>query len=111
MKHSVINSTDKQIAKSTPSLKIAYASFIIGTLIFLLGLLFHSNHIFIIIGIYYIVLATLVNSITFLILVCIFFTNKSKRIDTCIEMGILLTNIPIALLYILLFMMVTFYRI
>jgi hypothetical protein len=99
MKTSFEKTLEDQLTSPSPSTKIAYASFIIGTLIFLSELIIRSNNSIIIIGVFYTLFAIFVNSITLLFLVYQFFTNKYERFETLIEIGILLTNIPIAALY------------
>lgn len=77
---------------------LAITSFGIGTLLLILFLLFPMV-LLIYIGYFYILLAILINGITFLHLFYLFLIHRLRREIIAIRMLILLANIPIALLY------------
>ena len=78
--------------------KVAYGSFIIGSLIFFL-FLFFSIEVLAFIGILFLFLAIIANTITLFQLLYLFFLNKSINIEIRNSILLLLINIPIALLY------------
>jgi hypothetical protein len=73
-------------------------SLIIGTAIFLIYL-FSQNTEVIIFGFVYLCLATVLNLMLFLSLLIMVLTDAKSRIETLKSMGLLLINIPIAILY------------
>lgn len=75
-------------------------SLIIGTIFFLLYL-FSQNTEIIIFGFVYLCIATALNLMLFLSLLIIVLTDARSRIETLKSMGLLLINIPIAILYFL----------
>ena len=79
--------------------KIAYVSFGIGTLLFIAERCFTKDEHLIIAGIFFIILALLVNSCTMLALLYHFYVQKKYREYYAVKMLLLLANIPIAVLY------------
>ena len=78
---------------------LAITSFGIGTFLLILYLLFPEMIVLIYAGYFYVLLAILINGITFLHLFYLFLIHRLKREIIAIRMLILLANIPIALLY------------
>ncbi|WP_293895239.1 hypothetical protein [Flavobacterium sp.] len=78
---------------------LAITSFGIGTLLLILYLLFPETMLLIYAGYFYVLLAILINGITFLHLFYLFIIYRLKREIIAIRMLILLANIPIALFY------------
>ena len=78
---------------------IAFLSFLIGSILFAVQLCFIMPIGFIYLGIIFIIVASIVNTISLLALIfsILGYTNQRKElIKTC---GIVLLNIPIAILY------------
>lgn len=75
------------------------ASFGIGTAFLLLHLVFPKSVYILIVGYFYVVSAVLVNGISLLYLIYQFAIHRFNRETTAIRILILLSNIPIALLY------------
>jgi hypothetical protein len=98
MKFSLINSIVYQLKNPSISTKIAYASFVLGTLLFVLDLIFENATIFIT-GIVFVYAAFFTNAIVFIVLICQLIINKRKRNEKIIQIIILLINLPIAWLY------------
>lgn len=73
-------------------------SLIIGTAIFLFYL-FSQNTEVMIFGFVYLCLATAINLMLFLSLLIMVLTDAKSRIENLKSMGLLLINIPIAILY------------
>jgi hypothetical protein len=99
MKTTSLNTLENQLINPSASTKIAYTSFIIGTLLLVSELIFQTKDIILFTGLIYVLIAILVNSITFLLLIYQLITNAPERFETFIQIGILLVNIPIAGLY------------
>lgn len=78
--------------------RVAYGSFIIGSLIFFL-FLFFSIEVLAYIGILFLFLAIIANAITLFQFLYLLFLNKSINVEIRNGMLLLLINIPIALLY------------
>lgn len=78
---------------------LAITSFGIGTFLLILYLLFPETILLIYAGYFYVLLAILINGITFLHLFYLFLIHSLKREIIAIRMLILLANIPIAFLY------------
>jgi len=75
---------------------IALTSFALGTILLILFFLFKTNYPIVMIGIYYVAIALIVNTIIFvstLISGIYFWNHRLQLFATC---GILLANIPIA---------------
>lgn len=91
--------TQTQSAPGPFSTYLALTSFGIGTLLLILYLVFPEMILLIYAGYLYVLLAILINGITFLYLFYLFLIHRLKREIIAIRMLILLANIPIALLY------------
>ena len=78
---------------------IAIISFVLGTCLLVLHLLIPKEQPIIIIGLYYVGYAAAINAFSFLILVITAFTYWKNRIEVFKTCGLLLLNIPIAVLY------------
>lgn len=84
----------------------AAISFILGTLILIIFLCFHSSEIFLF-GYGYVFIATLINLLVFLFTLVLIFYKYSQKENTSehwTSLFTLLTNIPIALVYFFLVM-------
>lgn len=81
------------------STEIAIATFAIGTVLFLLYYLFPNKSTLIITGVFYILFAIIVNGILLLILIYHYIILPNQREFIAIKIMILLSNIPIAALY------------
>jgi len=82
------------------STHMAIGSFAIGTLILLLYKMIPDNLNMLLIGLAYIVIAFVLNSLVFFHLLYYFITQKNYREYFAVKMLILLINIPIAALYV-----------
>lgn len=80
------------------TIKIALLFFTIGTLLLILHFIFNTSNFIIWLGYIYVLLAVFINSIILIILIVTLFIDKQK-IETLKAIGILLLNIPIALVY------------
>jgi hypothetical protein len=78
---------------------LAVSCFTIGTLFLILHLVFPGNWIIIYAGYIYVLLALLINSVTLLYLFYLLIAYRFDRETIVIRILILLSNIPIALLY------------
>lgn len=78
---------------------LAITSFGIGTLLLMLYLLFPETVLLIYAGYFYVLLAILINGITFLHLFYLFIIYRLHREVIAIRMLLLLANIPITVLY------------
>tara|TARA_R110000868_G_scaffold110649_19_gene299533 strand:+ start:3043 stop:3348 length:306 start_codon:yes stop_codon:yes gene_type:complete len=78
---------------------IAFLSFIIGTILFAFQLYFKESDAFIFPGIIFISFAIIINTISLLILIIIQLSNSEYRLELLKTCGIILLNIPIAILY------------
>ena len=85
---------------------IALISFALGTCLLLSFLLFPKIDSIIVIGLYYVGIATLINAILFLILIITAIAFWDYRIEVIKTCGLLLLNIPIAIGYF--FMVINF---
>jgi hypothetical protein len=81
------------------SSQLAIVSFVLGTLLFGSYLVFSNQTTLISIGIYYLLSAIIVNSIMLLWLIYNCFLKPYRLKQIRIEILILLTNIPVAMLY------------
>jgi hypothetical protein len=93
---SQLNNTNTATAFST---YLALLSFSIGTILFILHLIFPYEDGIIILGFFYVLFAILINSLSLLNLCYLFITKPENRETNAIRILILLANIPIALLY------------
>jgi hypothetical protein len=93
--------TKKQYHNATGifSTQLAIGSFIIGTLLLLLHLFFHTSEI-LFIGLTYVIVAAIVNLIVLIKLIYLFLTQKNHQEYFTIKILILLANIPITIVYI-----------
>jgi hypothetical protein len=93
--------TKKQYQNATGifSTQLAIASFILGTLLLILHLLFPNGRL-LEIGLIYVALAFLLNLIMLIYLIILYFTQKNHQEYFTIKILILLANIPIAFVYI-----------
>ena len=87
---------EKSISFST---YLAIGSFTIGTLLLALHKLFPTEDHIVVVGLFYVLFATLLNSIALLNLLYQFITNRLERETIAIRILILIANVPIALLY------------
>lgn len=78
---------------------IALLSFVIGTILFSSFLYFGESKIPIMIGIKFIIVAILINTILFLANLIIALFNSENRFEYLKTCGVILLNIPIAILY------------
>ena len=78
---------------------IALLSFGFGTILFSLFLYFGESIVPIMVGVKFVIVAILVNSILFLTNIILAITNSENRIELLKTCAILLLNIPIAILY------------
>lgn len=81
------------------STHMAIGSFAIGTLILLLYKIIPENSNMLLIGLAYIVIAFVLNSLVFFHLLYYFVTQKNYREYFAVKMLILLVNVPISALY------------
>jgi hypothetical protein len=77
----------------------ALLSFGFGTILFSLFLYFGESIVPIMVGVKFVIVAILVNSILFLTNIILAITNSKNRMELLKTCGILLLNIPIAILY------------
>lgn len=82
---------------------LAIGSFTIGTILLALHLYSRFELNIVLIGLYYIILAFVLNAMTLLYLFYHFIVNKAERQVLAIRILILLANIPIAFMYFLIF--------
>jgi hypothetical protein len=85
--------------KGDYSTELAIGTFAIGTLLFLLYYVFPNKTELIMTGIYYILLAFFTNGLTLLYLLYLLIVLPIQRENIIIKILILLSNIPIAILY------------
>lgn len=79
------------------STKLALGSFTLGTILFIGFKFFHLDFL-VIVGICFILLATICNSLVAIYLFYELLTRKNKM-ETAIKLVILLSNIPITIIY------------
>lgn len=79
-------------------IKITALFFIIGTLLLLLHFIFNASDFIIWLGYMYVLLAIFINSIILILLIVALIIDQQK-IETLKSIGVLLLNIPIALVY------------
>ncbi len=77
----------------------ALISFAIGTFLLIFFLLFKNHQSIIMIGIYYVIGAFVINTVVFITLLLSAFYFWNQRVDLLKTCGILLLNIPIAIGY------------
>jgi hypothetical protein len=93
--------TIQDFIENSATTKIAFGSFIVGTLLFVLYITTKGEELFII-GLFYILFAVIVNLIVLLFLSYNLIVDFQNWKQIIIEMGIVLANIPIVILYIFL---------
>ena len=81
------------------SSQIAVISYLIGTLFFLCFFLFPKKDEIVISGLIYIIIAGIVNGISFLVLLYRLSREPTNHKNIVTEIAILLSNIPISILY------------
>jgi len=93
--------TKKQYQNATGiySTQLAIGSFLIGTLLVILQLLFPNENL-LKVGLLYVLLAFIINSIMLIYLIFLCFTQKNHQEYYTIKILILLANIPITFVYI-----------
>ena len=99
MKTNIMTEIHYQSKSGILSTQIAITSFVIGTVIMLLGNLYPPKYFIIVIGLFYVAIALLVNAAMLLLLVYFFLKEEEHREYFAIKILILLANIPIAILY------------
>lgn len=90
---------EKDFLKLPLAIQMAIVSFSIGTFILLLHFVLKNSDLVIIIGIYYLVIAFIVNGLMLLKLIFDWVTESKNRKSTLLQITILLINIPIAFFY------------
>ncbi len=78
---------------------IALLSFVIGTILFALQLYFKQSDAFISPGLIFVIIALIINSISLLALTFSLLGSTKRKIEILQTCGIVLLNIPIAILY------------
>ena len=81
------------------SIRIALFTFSIGTILFASYFLLKNNDLLIIIGIYYILFAFVVNGFILLNLIYQFFIKPNEKHSIIIQILFIMGNIPIAIIY------------
>lgn len=81
------------------SKSLAIISLIVGTVLFSLQLYLGKETSLISIGFIFVVIAVIINSISLLIMVFYLLGNSKQKIEVFKTIGIILLNIPIAVLY------------
>ncbi len=83
----------------TTSKAIAFLSFIMGTLLFVFQLYFQGVFRIIHFGLIFIVVAVIINAISLIALIFTLLGNTDCRLEILKTCGLILLNIPIAILY------------
>ncbi|TBN05608.1 hypothetical protein EYD45_04860 [Hyunsoonleella flava] len=83
----------------TASKSIAFISFIIGTILFALQMYNTTSFAFVYPGILFIIIAFILNTITFLALGFSMLGSSTDKTEILKTIGIVLLNIPIAFIY------------
>lgn len=78
---------------------IAILSFAIGTVLFVIQLYFNPSLGFSYAGFIFIIIATIINTISFLALIFSLLGKTDKKLELIKTSGLILLNIPIAILY------------
>ncbi|WP_130734601.1 hypothetical protein [Flavobacterium sp. J27] len=90
--------TNFQFRELPFSTQLAILSFSLGTFILILHCVFPEAFVIMVIGFGYLLMATLINFITLLHVIYLFSKEKNTE-DLVIRILLLLSNIPIAILY------------
>lgn len=83
----------------TTSKALALLSFIIGTILFVLQLYFQGTIRIIDIGLIFIIIAVIINTISLIALIFNLLVNTDYKLEILKTCGMILLNIPIAILY------------
>ncbi|WP_308990878.1 hypothetical protein QLS71_012395 [Mariniflexile litorale] len=78
---------------------LAASSFIIGTILFTLQISFRHSHALVYPGIIFIIVAVILNTMSLLGLLIYLFVNPKEKHEIIKACGMVLLNIPIAILY------------
>lgn len=81
------------------SSRLAITTWLIGTIIFIINFIFPNTEEILITGIFYIVVAVIANGLTLVYLLYKIITDNHNSRYFLIQAGILLLNIPVAVLY------------
>ena len=92
---------EKDFLKLPLAIQMAIVSFGIGTVLLLLHFIFKKSDIIIVTGIYYVLIAFLVNGLMFLKLIIDWFTEIQSRHKIERQALILFANVPISFVYFL----------
>ena len=90
---------EKETIKLPYSIQIALLSFLIGTLLFLSYFIFPNWNSLLFIGLFYVIVAFIFNTIVIINLVIQFFSVNSNKKSITKQAVIVFANIPIALTY------------
>lgn len=90
---------EKYILKLPFPIQIALFSFLIGTLLFICYFLFPKWDNLLFVGLLYVLTAIFFNTILIINLFINFFAEQAQRKNIAIQIGIVLANIPIAIIY------------
>jgi hypothetical protein len=93
------DTTIQEFIENSPTTKIAFSSFIIGTLLFVLYITTKEEGL-LLLGFLYTLIAVVVNLIVFFFLCYNLIVNFQNCKQIILEMGIVIANIPIVILYI-----------
>ena len=83
----------------TTSKAIAFLSFIIGTILFVFQLYFQGSFKLIHIGVVFIVVVVILNTISLIVLIFTLFGNTDYKLEILKTCALILLNMPIAILY------------
>lgn len=83
----------------TTSKAIAFLSFIMGTILFVIQLYFQGTYRIVHIGLIFIVVAVIINTILLIALLFGLLGNTDNKLEILKTCGMVLLNIPIAILY------------
>ena len=78
---------------------ITLFSFVLGTMLLLFYLYFDKSYTIMNIGFYFVIVAFLLNSLLFVINIVAIIINNKYRLEFLKTCGVMLINIPIAILY------------
>ncbi|CAH8292778.1 hypothetical protein EV196_10382 [Mariniflexile fucanivorans] len=92
----------------TTTKAIAAISFIFGTILFALQISFRHSHMFIYPGFIFVIVAIILNTISFLGLLFYLLGNPKEKLEIIKACGIVLLNIPIAILYFIIIINIDF---
>lgn len=78
---------------------IAFLSFVIGTILFAFQLYFQGSLRLVHIGLVFIVVAVIINTVSLIALIFVLLGNTDNKLDILKTCGLILLNMPIAILY------------